>query len=333
VSTSTPPGWYPVTGPDGTPQERWWDGSAWTAEVRPAAGIAEAPTQAWTAPTAPEPAARPGYGYPQQPAAGYGYPQQSGAGYGYPQQTPVYAYPSAVPASKNRNGVIIGIAAGVLVVAGVVAAVFVLGGGKKDPVVVGPLPSITVPSFDLPSADPSTPRPAPSDGTATAAPAGVLPDILHGWRVPRPAAWSPHTGSSASSVYETTGPYDCGMTSQCIRGQFSIEASSVPGADAATVARAAMADYAPRIFGELDSHEELTSGPIAVAGSAGYAVRWYVTPKQGAKGYILMIAVPDAQGSGFVLLHGGVDDDPKAPRPTVLDQIAGGIRSTSGSGT
>ncbi|GAA4996534.1 DUF2510 domain-containing protein [Kitasatospora paranensis] len=326
MSTSTPPGWYPVTGPDGTAQERWWDGSAWTAEVRPAAGaagIAEAPTQAWTAPAAPAPAAHPGYGYPQQPAAGYGYPPQA----------PAYAYPSAVPASKNRNGVIIGIAAGVLVVAAVVGAVFVLGSGKKDPAVIGPLPSISVPSFDLPSADPSTPLPAPSDDTATPAAAGALPDLLHGWRVPRPAAWTLHTGSSATSLYETTGPYDCGMTSQCIRGQFSIEAVSVPGTDAATVARAAMANYAPRIFGELDGHEELTSGPIAVAGATGYAVRWYATPKQGAKGYILMIAVPDAQGSGFVLLHGGVDDDPKAPRPTVLDQIAGGIRSTSGSGT
>ncbi|GAA1182399.1 hypothetical protein F4556_005434 [Kitasatospora gansuensis] len=37
MTYSTPPGWYPVLdpGPDGAAQERWWDGEAWTAEVRP----------------------------------------------------------------------------------------------------------------------------------------------------------------------------------------------------------------------------------------------------------------------------------------------------------
>ncbi|MFJ9519765.1 DUF2510 domain-containing protein [Kitasatospora sp. NPDC101801] len=37
MTYSTPPGWYPVLdpGPDGGAQERWWDGGAWTAEVRP----------------------------------------------------------------------------------------------------------------------------------------------------------------------------------------------------------------------------------------------------------------------------------------------------------
>lgn len=42
VSYSTPPGWYPELdpGPDGHAQERWWDGSAWTAEVRPVAAAA-----------------------------------------------------------------------------------------------------------------------------------------------------------------------------------------------------------------------------------------------------------------------------------------------------
>ncbi|BFV59693.1 hypothetical protein KCMC57_up47970 [Kitasatospora sp. CMC57] len=37
MTYSTPPGWYPVLdpGPDGAAQERWWDGAAWTADVRP----------------------------------------------------------------------------------------------------------------------------------------------------------------------------------------------------------------------------------------------------------------------------------------------------------
>ncbi|GAA2102393.1 DUF2510 domain-containing protein [Streptomyces albiaxialis] len=42
---TTPPGWYPDPGqiPDHPPQERWWDGSAWTENRRPAAGFPPVP--------------------------------------------------------------------------------------------------------------------------------------------------------------------------------------------------------------------------------------------------------------------------------------------------
>ncbi|MBT2873064.1 DUF2510 domain-containing protein, partial [Streptomyces sp. McG7] len=35
----TPAGWYPDPGQkqDGPPTERWWDGTAWTARIRPTA--------------------------------------------------------------------------------------------------------------------------------------------------------------------------------------------------------------------------------------------------------------------------------------------------------
>ncbi|MEV6206821.1 DUF2510 domain-containing protein [Kitasatospora sp. NPDC051914] len=326
MSTSTPPGWYPVpeTGPGGAAQERWWDGTAWTAEVRPAqsaaaaqpAQIADAPTQAWS-------------GQPVAPAQGYGYPQQQSAPYGYPQPGPPYAYPSAVPGPKNRNGLIIGIAAGVLALAVIAGVVLVLADGDDDPpVVVAPPPSAAFSAS--PRTSPSLPRTSPSPRSSSSALAGsTLTDIIHGWRVPRPTGWTVHSSNGSQSVWEVTGPYDCGMETQCIRGQFSVETVSVPGTDAATVAKAAMAEYAPRIFGDLASHEELTSGSITVAGATGYAVRWHVTPKQGASGYVLMVAVPDARGRGFVMMHGGVDDDPKAPDPGTLDAIVKGIRSTT----
>ena len=42
---TTPPGWYPDPGqiPHHPPQERWWDGNAWTDNQRPAAGFSAAP--------------------------------------------------------------------------------------------------------------------------------------------------------------------------------------------------------------------------------------------------------------------------------------------------
>ncbi|MFF2080471.1 DUF2510 domain-containing protein [Kitasatospora sp. NPDC058162] len=112
MSNSTPPGWYPVAGADGTPgHERWWDGNAWTAEVRPLQGaagqLADAPTQVWQPPAAQPPAAQPPAAQPpaaQPPQPGYGYPAQGGppaAGYGYPvqdaAQTPGYGYPGQAP--------------------------------------------------------------------------------------------------------------------------------------------------------------------------------------------------------------------------------------------
>ncbi|WP_432106687.1 DUF2510 domain-containing protein [Streptomyces sp. AA1529] len=42
---TTPPGWYPDPGqtPPLPPQQRWWDGTAWTQHTRPAAGTAAGP--------------------------------------------------------------------------------------------------------------------------------------------------------------------------------------------------------------------------------------------------------------------------------------------------
>ncbi|MET9864582.1 DUF2510 domain-containing protein, partial [Streptomyces smyrnaeus] len=42
MSMTTPPGWYPDPGqtPQLPPQERWWDGSAWTSHTRPGTGAA-----------------------------------------------------------------------------------------------------------------------------------------------------------------------------------------------------------------------------------------------------------------------------------------------------
>ncbi|MEV0041329.1 DUF2510 domain-containing protein, partial [Streptomyces sp. NPDC050804] len=36
MTYTTPPGWYPDPGHsgDGPQRERWWDGSAWTDELR-----------------------------------------------------------------------------------------------------------------------------------------------------------------------------------------------------------------------------------------------------------------------------------------------------------
>ncbi|WP_354639812.1 DUF2510 domain-containing protein [Kitasatospora camelliae] len=321
MSNATPPGWYPVPG---TADERWWDGAQWTAEVRPASDvpaqrIADAPTQGWAAATPPQPQPQ----HPQPPQPDYAPP-----GPYAPYQGPYAPGPSA----GNRNGLAIGISAGValVLVAAVIGGVL-LARGKKDP--VGPV--IADPTWTT-SAPVRSPSPTPSPRTSSSATVrpveNTTPDMVHGWRVPVPAGWQTRTSSTGSSAFLTSGSYECGMSAPCVRAQFSIEALNVPGTDAKSVAEAATAVYAPQVFGDLADHRELTSGPVAVSGAIGYAVRWYVTPKEGAKGYVTVVAVPAGAGT-FTLLHGGADDDPQAPRPAVVDQIVAGIRPSSGSTT
>ncbi|MEU9126717.1 DUF2510 domain-containing protein [Kitasatospora sp. NPDC048540] len=323
MTNSIPPGWYPVPG---TSQERWWDGNAWAADVRqagaPTAGqLADAPTQAWGSPSFTPPAD--GQGVPSGQAA-YGYPPQGplGGGYGYP----------GPPPNPNRNGLVIGISIAVVVVLVAAAAIgyaFTQGDGPGPPPPT-PTSSTSGPATRSPSPSRSPserPSPSPSTGSST-----TVTDTVHALRITVPYGWTTRDATATASMHATSGPYDCGLSSQCVRGQFSIEAEAVEGTGAQSAAETAMANYAPAIFGKLLGHRELASGPIVVAGVNSYAVRWYVTPEQGAQGYVLLIAAP-AEGGGFVLLHGGVDDDPLAPKPAVLEQIVAGIRSTdSGSG-
>ncbi|MCF1600621.1 DUF2510 domain-containing protein, partial [Streptomyces muensis] len=105
----TPPGWYPDPGQksDGPPTERWWDGKAWTDQVRPV-GSADV------------------WGPPEQLAAGGAYPVHPG----YPGQLQ----------SGGRRGLRTGIAVGVaaVVLASIGVGVYALtaddgsGGGSAD---------------------------------------------------------------------------------------------------------------------------------------------------------------------------------------------------------
>ncbi|MFF2039164.1 DUF2510 domain-containing protein [Kitasatospora sp. NPDC058170] len=346
MSNSTPPGWYPVPGADGTAgHERWWDGNAWTSDVRPVqaggAQLADAPTQAWQPPQQPAPVQPPAYGYgaPQQGQPGYGYPAQGQPGYGYPQSG---GYPP--PASgRMKPGVAVGIGLAVLAVVGVVAGIALNSGGgtpKADPT-----PTVTVTTTGTPSPSPSptrrtpspTPTPTPTPTERTAPPPALkdtVSDKQHSITVPVYDGWDAQSDTTHSTVFLGSGRYACPGGGSCIRGQFSVEKDTIQGATAKAAAEAAMPTYAAAIFTGITSHTDAGSSTTTVAGVSGYAVRWHIKTSDGTQGYILMVAVP-AKGGGFVAFEGGVDDDPQAPDATVLDQIIKGIKqdSSSGSGT
>ncbi|WP_406197899.1 DUF2510 domain-containing protein [Kitasatospora sp. NBC_01560] len=358
MSNSTPPGWYPVPGADGTAgHERWWDGNAWTSDVRPVqgggGGLADAPTQvSWQtpqqqAPVTPPPAygygapqqGVPGYGAPQQGAPGYGYPAQNQPGYGYPQG----GYPPPSPPGRMKPGAVIGIVAGVLVVIGVIAAIALNSGG--DTPRADPTPTVTVTTDPSPTASPSRKTSPPPTPTPTPTPTPSLPpvpvvkdtaaDTQHSITVPVFQGWDAQTDTTHSTVFLGSGRYTCPGGGSCIRGQFSVEKDTIAGASARAAAEAAMPAYAGAIFTGVTGHTDAGSANTTVAGVSGYAVRWHITTSDGTKGYVLLVAVP-AKGGGYVAFEGGVDDAAGAPDPTVLDQILEGIKqdgSASGSGT
>ncbi|MFJ9839846.1 DUF2510 domain-containing protein [Kitasatospora sp. NPDC101155] len=361
MSNSTPPGWYPVPGADGTPgHERWWDGNAWTSEVRPLQGgagqLADAPTQAWQ-PPAPQPP-QPGYGYPAQggsPAPGYGYPGQDGRapGYGYPGQdagqTPGYGYPGQeayqgggyypgqgyqppAPAG-TKPGVIIGITVGVLAVGVIITGLVLSQGGDPK---AGPTPSPTV---SVSRSDSPGPTPSPTESTTTVAPPkpvpvvkSTVPDAQHAITVPVLDGWDVSPNPAHSTVYLGSGRYTCADGNACIRGQFSVEKDTIQGDSPKAAADAAMPAYAGGIFTGITSHTDSGSGSVSVAGVLGYATRWHVRTSDGTQGYVLLAAVP-AKGGGYVVFEGGVDDDPAAPDASVLDQILKGIKQDGSSGS
>ncbi|MGA5816392.1 DUF2510 domain-containing protein [Kitasatospora sp. NPDC094028] len=349
MSNSTPPGWYPVPGADGTPgHERWWDGRAWTGETRPlpdgAARLAEAPTQGWQPPSP-----QPGYGGPQQqppaygypggaPAPGYGYPGQdgSGAGYGYPGQEfqgagygyPGPGYPQQRP-GRTKPGVIVGVSVAVLAVGGIIAGL-VLSGGDDTPQ-ADPTPNPTVSTQSTAPAPGPTPKPSPPKPLPAVK--STIPDSQHAISVPVYDGWDAATDSPHSTVYLGTGKYTCPTGGACIRGQFSVEKDVIQGSSAKAAADAAMPAYAEQIFTGITSHTDAGSDNVSVAGVRGYAVRWHVRTSDGTQGYVLLAAV-QAKGGGYVVFEGGVDDDPQAPDPSVLDQILKGItKDGSGSAT
>ncbi|MFB7943318.1 DUF2510 domain-containing protein [Kitasatospora phosalacinea] len=316
MSTPTPPGWYPVPG---TGQERWWDGTAWTDSHRQAGLVNDAVTQSWPAAPGPPPLAP-----PSQP------PSQ-------PPFHPPFQPPGPPPGRSGRGPLIAAVSAAVVLLAGAVGTV-VWALQPADPKKASPAPTVTVDvSSPAPSDPPASPSPdvtetddTGSDDTGSSPdPALQIADETHGWGVPLPDGWIAQAATDRAAVVEITGQYACEQSeSLCLRGQFAITTDSVDAADARAAAEQAMTDFAAVAFGTLRSHQEESAGTLTVAGSEGWAIRWYLEPEQGAAGFAVVAAVPDPDGSGYVILRGGVDDDPKAPDPAVLDDIIQGITST-----
>ncbi|MEV7091030.1 DUF2510 domain-containing protein [Streptomyces sp. NPDC093085] len=318
MTDTTPPGWHPDPGHsgDGPRKERWWDGSAWTDELRDTPAAQAAPPALPPYPPGPPPVAR-----------------------------------------KNGRRIALGVTASVVALA-IAGGFYLLGrdAGHGDPVgTAGPGPS----------AAPSRPGDAAPDlpgggsggsggqdggsGGESGAPRqprteeGYATDAASGISLPVPDGWTGESGPVGAGL--TTGPYDCPGESgeqSCVRGgvfsapavALKLTATTAKAAAEQDIEANAEESYGGDTYGKIASHEELKSEAVTVAGQQGYLVRWKVVTARGDNGYVQSLAFPSpSRPTLLVVVRSGFDDNAKAPKLSVMDEITQGIKQAAGSGT
>ncbi|WP_055692984.1 DUF2510 domain-containing protein [Streptomyces prasinopilosus] len=325
MTQATPPGWYPDPGQtnDGPATERWWDGTAWTDQVRP---TASAP--AW-APPVPGTAAGPAH--PAPPA----YPV-------YPAHPGYPGYPGAVRSGRGR-GLRIGIAvaAAVAVLASIGVGVYALtdGGGSGSTSTASRAPGGRDDGPGGPGGGPGEDGPGPDGSEAPRVESGSVTDALSGISLPIPDGWYGQEGQVGAQIM-SEDTYDCpgDTSSTCTKGGAYSAPAQALGSRGSTAEAVAKADipanaeesYGGDSYGKISSHEVLESKAVTVAGQKGYLVRWKAVTSKGSDGYVQSLAFPSpAQPGRMVVVRFGLDTDQKQ---SVLDDITEGIEKAEGGG-
>jgi hypothetical protein len=298
MSSAPPPGWY--RDPSYPLTERWWDGTAWTDHRRQP----EVPVP---------PPVPPGRPVPPGPPDGGG--------------------------SRRAKAVALTVAGAVLVTA-IVTGAFVLGrdGDGAARADSSPTAAATAPTSRAPS--PSSSASATGDPKVVEDQLnGITFPVLHGWAEPRNVA-------EDDVVLATPGTYDCpGDPGLCRHGRvISRTATADPGTSPRALAEDDIADAAnaeydrdtlgSRPYGGITSHRLVGEGQVAVAGRAGYFVRWRVTTAKGPGGYVQSLAFPSSVGTGApVIVRFAFDAGPDGPPLTDMDRITKGIRPVGDAAT
>lgn len=297
-----PPGWY--RDPSAPSAERWWDGTAWTGHRR-------------TPGAPPLPPAGPGTAAPvPAPAAGGG--------------------------PGRAKGIVL-VAAGAVLVASVVTGAVALNGGDG-----GAARGPAVPATTAGTAPASGTTAPPSSGpSAGASGTPVVVDDLNGITLPVLDGWEePRNVSEDDVVLTTPGTYDCpGDPGLCRHGKvFSRTVTGDDETDPRALAEADIEEAADRAYdrdalglrpyGGIESHALVGRGQVAVAGRAGYFVRWRVTTAAGPGGYVQSLAFPSGTGSQApVVVRFVLDAGPGGPPLADMDRITEGIRPVGDADT
>ncbi|MEU8845859.1 DUF2510 domain-containing protein [Streptomyces sp. NPDC048564] len=322
----TPPGWYPDPGrqSDGPPTERWWDGKAWTDQVRPA-GSADV------------------WGPPEQLSAEGAYPA-------YPAHP---GYPGQVQSGgrrRLRTGIAVGVAAVVLASIGV--GVYALtandgsggrsanspqqGSGGQG----GPGGGQGGPFGDSGGGDGGSggESPGPDESEPPKVDSGSVTDAVNGISIPIPDGWyGQESGWGANVASDETYKCPADTSQSCQKGGAYSAPALAHGTKGDTAEEVAKADIEANAtesygkgYGEITSHEVLASKAVTVAGQKGYLVRWKAITSKGADGYVESLAFPSpVRAQQMVVVRIGVDVGEKQ---SLIDEIAKGIKVSTGGG-
>ncbi|MEU3663207.1 DUF2510 domain-containing protein [Streptomyces sp. NPDC032940] len=276
----TPPGWYPDPGQksDGPATERWWDGKAWTDQVRPAGPAAgqgpETPSDTGAAPgpaappAAPQAGAAPGphdalpgpYGTAPGPHDAAPGPRDAVSGpYGsvsgpYPVHPGYPGHPVQPPPGRRRGlRTGIAVAAAVAVLAGIGAGVYLLADDGSSGSSAGSPRQQEGPGSD----DGNDPFGGPGGGDRSPAPdspdgsqpprieSGSVTDPVSGISLPIVDGWSGQqlsVGAMVSSDDAYKCPGDASAT--CTKGGAYSAPAMVLGTEGSTAEEVAKADIA-----------------------------------------------------------------------------------------
>ncbi|MFD0543199.1 DUF2510 domain-containing protein [Streptomyces mexicanus] len=351
-----PPGWYRDS--SAPHLVRWWDGTAWTDHRRPAETPPEQPQP--VSPEQPQPvfphqpqqARQPQPGRPDE-----GQPVWPGQGQPMPP-APWSASPSGpspVPAVGGRTlrlRVGVAAAAGTVLVAAIAAGAVLLTRNGGDGTGAAPATASATTTSTTTASAPAAPSDAPPSPPASADdPSGddpsVAVDQLNGITLPVPDGWEkPDRPVDDDVVMTTVGTYDCPAgTSFCRHGQVSTHTPiAADGTTPEALAKGDIADAADtayerngageRLYGGITSHQLVKSGQVAVAGRAGYLVRWRVHTARGPGGYVESLAFPSSVGTQApVVVRFALDAGPDGPPLSDIDTITRGIRPVDDAAT
>ncbi|MFC8429164.1 DUF2510 domain-containing protein [Streptomyces sp. NPDC057253] len=216
-------------------------------------------------------------------------------------------------ASGRAKGIALTISGGVLVAA-IVSGGFALARGDGDDVVADTAPEISAP----PRTPPTSTAPA---GSTAPAPSRMV-DELDGISLPLPDGWAPARYVTRDNLVMTT---EGGRV-------FTRTLPEHPGGSPAALAEKDIPQAAGSSYTGIRSHLVVRSERVAVAGRAGYLVRWRVRTAEGPGGYVQSLAFgprgdDDPPGAAVVVVRFAFDAGPDGPPLADMDRITRGIRS------
>ncbi|WP_180685268.1 DUF2510 domain-containing protein [Streptomyces gossypiisoli] len=240
-------------------------------------------------------------------------------------------------ASSSRARAVALTAAAALLLAALVTGAVVLTTGDDNG--GGPQANTAPPTTTTTAAPTTSPAPPPDDP--------VVVDELNGITLPLLDGWVRPVNISVDNVMMTTdGTYDCpGDGGICRHGLvISRTAGATDETSPEALAKADIADAADeaydrdavgrRPYGGIESHQVVTSGPVAVAGRAGYFVRWRVNTAEGPGGYVQSLAFHSSVATEApVIVRYVFDAGPDGPPLADMDRITDGIRPVGDADT